>query len=236
MIIAPAPARASCRASGVPPDAPMALVLSGGGLLLLFMMPVIGVLSSKVQARYLIAFGWLALSVGMYYSSRRLDLDISFRSASILRLAQVFGLGFLFVPINLASYIGMPADKSGSVAGLVNFMRNIGSSVGTSMVTTVIARRAQFHQVFLVANVAPGQRSFADAAAALTSRVYASGVDAASATKLAYAIIYRTVIIQATTLAYVDTFLLLAVMAAIMFVLSFALRKNDPGARRAVVE
>src|SRR5271167_671005 len=110
------------------------LVLSGGGLLLLFMMPVIGVLSSKFQARYLIAFGWLALSAGMYYSSRRLNLGISFRSASMLRLVQVFGLGFLFVPINLASYIGMPADKSGSVAGLVNFMRNIGSSVGTSMV------------------------------------------------------------------------------------------------------
>jgi len=212
------------------------LVLSGGGLLLLFMMPVIGVLSSKVQARYLIAFGWLALSIGMYYSSRQLNLGISFRSASMLRLVQVFGLGFLFVPINLASYIGMPTDKSSSVAGLVNFMRNIGSSVGTSMVTTVIARRAQFHQVFLVANVVPGQRTFADATAALTARLYASGADATGAAKLAYAIIYRTVVIQATTLAYVDTFLLLAVMAAIMFVLSFALRKNDPGARRVVAE
>ena len=211
-------------------------VLSGGGLLLLFMMPVIGVLSSKVQARYLIAFGWLTLSLGMYYSSRELNLGISFRSASWLRLVQVFGLGFLFVPINLASYVGMPAEKSSSVAGLVNFMRNIGSSVGTSMVTTVIARRAQVHQVFLVANVTPGGRSFADAAAALTSRVHASGVDAVDATKVAYALIYQTVIIQATTLAYVDMFLILSVMAAIMFVLSFALRKNDPGARRVVAE
>jgi MFS transporter, DHA2 family, multidrug resistance protein len=212
------------------------LVLSGGGLLLLFMMPVIGVLSSKVQARYLIAFGWLSLSIGMYYSSRRLDLDISFRSAAELRLAQVFGLGFLFVPINLASYVGMPSDKSNSVAGLVNFMRNIGSSVGTSMVTTVIARRAQVHQVFLAANVTPGRTTFADATAALTARVAASGVDATRAVKVAYALVYQTVVIQATTLAYVDTFLLLAVMAAIMFVLSFALRKNDPGGGRVVME
>jgi MFS transporter, DHA2 family, multidrug resistance protein len=212
------------------------LVLSGGGLLLLFMMPVIGVLSSKFQARYLIAFGWLTLSAGMYYSSRRLDLDISFRSASMLRLVQVFGLGFLFVPINLASYTGMPQEKSNSVAGLVNFMRNIGSSVGTSMVTTLIARRAQVHQVFLVANVAPGQTTFADAVAGLTARVVASGVDANRAAREAYALIYRTVIIQATTLAYVDTFLVLAVMAAIMFVLSFALKKNDPGGRRVAIE
>ena len=212
------------------------LVLSGGGLLLLFMMPVVGVLSSKVQARYLIAFGWLTLSIGMYYSSRQLDLDISFRSAAMLRMVQVFGLGFLFVPINLASYIGMPTEKSGSVAGLVNFMRNIGSSVGTSMVTTVIARRAQVHQVYLVANVTPGRTTLAEATAALSARVVASGVDATRAAKVAYALIYQSVIIQATTLAYVDTFLLLAVMAAIMFVLSFALRKNDPGGRRVVME
>jgi len=212
------------------------LVLSGGGLLLLFMMPVIGVLSSKVQARYLIAFGWLATAIGMYISSRQIDLDISFRSASILRLVQVFGLAFLFVPINLSSYVGMPTEKTNSVAGLVNFMRNIGSSVGTSMVTTLIARRAQFHQVYLVANVTPGQLSFAHASAALSAYAFTAGADATGAAKLAYAIIYRTVILQATTLAYVDTFLVLAAIAAIMFVLSFALKKNDPGGRRVVME
>jgi len=212
------------------------LVLSGGGLLLLFMMPVIGVLSSKFQARYLIAFGWLTLSIGMYYSTRRLDLDISFRSAAMLRVVQVFGLGFLFVPINLASYVGMPAEKSGSVAGLVNFMRNMGSSVGTSMVTTLIARRAQVHQVYLVANVRAGGRTFSQAAAGITAHVATSGANATLAVKTAYAIIYRTVIIQATTLAYIDTFLILSVMAAIMFFASFFLRRNDPGRRPVRME
>jgi MFS transporter, DHA2 family, multidrug resistance protein len=212
------------------------LVLSGGGLLLLFLMPVVGVLSSKVQARYLVAFGWLSLSVGMYISTRQLDLDVSFRSASILRLAQVFGLAFLFVPINLASYIGMPAEKSGSVAGLVNFMRNIGSSVGTSMVTTLIARRTQFHQVYLAANVTAGRPSLVRQLAGLTARLTASGMDAGRAATQAYALVFRSVIAQATTLAYVDTFMVLAVGAAIMFVLSFALKKNDPGRRRVVME
>jgi len=212
------------------------LVLSGGGLLLLFMAPVIGFLSSKIQARYLIAFGWLALSVAMYYSSRRLDLEISFRSAAILRAIQVFGLGSLFVPINLVSYVGMPPEKSSSVAGLVNFMRNIGSSVGTSMVTTLIARRAQVHQVYLVANVTRGQRSFANAAAGLTNRVFASGVGPNTAVNKTYALIYRTVIGQATTLAYLDTFLILSVISAILFVLSFTLKKNELGGHRVMAE
>src|SRR5271169_2708404 len=180
------------------------LVLSGGGLLLLFMMPAIGVLSSKFQARYLIAFGWLALSVGMYYSSRRLDLDISFRSASMLRLVQVFGLGFLFVPINLISYVGMPTEKSNSIAGMVNFMRNIGSSIGTSMVTTLIARREQFHQVYLAAHTTLGKPTFTLGVKALTARLATSGLDITKASNEAYGRIYGAMIGQATTLAYID--------------------------------
>lgn len=205
------------------------LVLSGGGLILLFLMPVAGVLSSKVQARFLIAFGWLALSLGMYYSTQHLDLEISFRAAAILRVIQVVGLGFLFVPINLASYVGVPVEKSSSVAGLINFMRNIGSSIGTSMVTTLIARRAQFHQVHLVAHVTPGQPTFNQAVKALAARLAVSGLDITRATSQAYARLYQLLIGQATTLAYIDTFWVLSIGAGIMFLLSFALRKNEPG-------
>jgi DHA2 family multidrug resistance protein len=212
------------------------LVLSGGGLLLFFLMPVVGALSSKVQSRYLVAFGWLTLCFGMLYSTQRLDLQISFQSASVLRLAQVFGLGFLFVPINLTSYIGMPVEKSSSVAGLVNFMRNIGSSVGTSMVTTLIARRAQVHQLYLVGNVTPGSPQFSRQVAGLAARLAAAGVAAARAPKEAYALVYQTLIAQASTLAYVDTYTVLATGAGIMFVLSFALKKNQPGGGRVVLD
>ncbi len=206
------------------------LVLSGGGLLLLFLMPIAGTIVSKVQSRYIIAFGWLALSFAMYYSTQQLDLEISFRAVSMLRVMQVFGLGFLFVPITLASYVGMPTEKSNSVAGLAAFMRNIGSSIGTSMVTTLIARRAQFHQVYLVAHVTPGQPTFTQAATGLAARLSALGLDASRATSQAYGRLYGALIGQATTLAYIDTFWVLCVGAGIMFILSFALKKNEPGA------
>ncbi|HVN81663.1 MAG TPA: DHA2 family efflux MFS transporter permease subunit [Terriglobia bacterium] len=206
------------------------LVLSGGSLVLLFLFPVVGTLTSKIQARYLIAFGWLTLCFGMYLSTQQLDLQVSFRSASILRVAQVFGLGFLFVPINLVSYVGMPAEKSNNIAGMVNFMRNIGSSIGTSMVTTLIARRAQFHQVHLVAHVTPGQPTLGRAAKALAAHLATSGLDAPRAANQAYGRLYRALIGQATNLAYIDTFWVLCMGAGLMFLLSFALRKNQPGA------
>ena len=205
------------------------LVLSGGGLILLFLMPAVGALSSKVQARYIIAFGWLSLAFAMYYSTQHLDLDISFHFASLLRVIQVFGLGFLFVPINLVSYIGMPAEKSNSVAGMVNFMRNIGSSIGTSMVTTLIARREQVHQLYMAAHTTPAMPPFTIGVKALAARLALAGLDASVASRQAYGRLYQELIGQATTLAYIDTFWVLCIGAAIMFVLSFLLRKNEPG-------
>jgi DHA2 family multidrug resistance protein len=205
-------------------------VLSGGGLLLLFLMPVAGTLASKVQARYIIAFGWLALSAAMYYSTQRLNLGMSFGTASVLRMVQVFGLGFLFVPINLVSYVGMPPQKSSSVAGLINFMRNIGAGIGTSMVTTLIARRSQVHQVYLAAHLTQAQPALRLAFRGLSNRLFVSGLDASRAADQAYGRLYRTLIRQAATLAYIDTYWVLAIGALIMFLLSFALRKNQPGA------
>ena len=104
------------------------------------------------------------------------------------------------------------------------------------MVTTLIARRTQFHQVHLVADVTPGSPTFAKAAAVLAARLAASGVGASQAAKEAYALLYRTVVAQASTLAYIDTYLVLATGAAIMFVLSFALKKNELGGRRVAME
>ena len=211
-------------------------VLSGGSLVLLFTMPLIGVLSSKFQARYLIAIGWLSIAAGLYYSALHLDLDISFGVASIVRVVQVIGLPFLFVPINLVTYVGLSTEKSSSISGLINFMRNIGSSVGTSLVTTLIARRAQRHQIDLVANVTAGASTLHSAVAGLSSHLATSGADSVRALREAYAVLYRSTIGQATVLAYMDTYVILAVGAAIMFVLSFALRKNELGGRRIVVD
>src|SRR5579862_3236324 len=81
------------------------LVLSGAGLIILFEMPVVGQLTTKIPAKYIMGFGWLLLAFGMYYSTWRLDLLISFSTAARLRIVQALGLGFLFVPINLVSYV-----------------------------------------------------------------------------------------------------------------------------------
>jgi DHA2 family multidrug resistance protein len=205
------------------------LALSAGGLVLLMEMPIMGQLTTKIQARNLIAFGWLALSLAMFYSTRRIDLQISFNAAVWLRITQVIGLGFLFAPITLVAYIGISPEKNNAVAGIVNFMRNMGSSVGTSLVTTLIARRAQFHQARLVEYARPDNPSFQNSVGGLSRSLAHAGLDAHGSHVQAYARIYKGLQAQAATLAYIDTFMVLAVGAAIMFCLTFVLKKNRPG-------
>jgi DHA2 family multidrug resistance protein len=206
------------------------LVLSGASIVVLLEMPIVGNLTSKVAAKYIMAFGWLCLALGMYMSTKRLDLDISFGAAAQLRIAQSFGLGFMFVPITLGAYVGVRAEKANTVAGLINFMRNIGSSVGTSFVTTLLARRAQFHQAMLASHTTNYDPQFRNMLSGLSSQLVHSGATLPDAKVQAFARAYRAMQVQSSLLAYVDTFMVLAVAAAIMFLLSFFVRSNQPGA------
>ncbi len=205
-------------------------VLSASGLVLLVMMPIIGRLTTKVPAKWLIAVGWLSLALSLFYTAYSLDLFISFGEAMWLRVLQVVGIGFLFVPTTMAGYIGVPAEKGDSVSGIVNFMRNIGGSIGTSIVTTVTARRSQFHQQILVGHVAHGVPIFREERHSLSRHVAHFGHSLPDATRVAIARLYATVDQQAHTLSYMDAYWVLGVMACTMFFLAFFLKKNDPGA------
>jgi MFS transporter, DHA2 family, multidrug resistance protein len=201
---------------------------------LLAMMPITGRLTSKIQARYLIAAGWLCLAVGLFYSAHRTDLFISFPFATWLRITQVVGIGFLFVPITAAGYIGVPPEKGNSISGIINFMRNIGGSIGTSLVTTMIVRRSQYHQQILVGHVTPDTPAFRSAFHALSSEIAHSGLRATDAEKQAIARFYALIDQQAHALSYMDIFWILGALCSLMFVLAFFLKRNDPGASGSV--
>jgi len=211
------------------------MVLSVSAVLLLVELPLVGRLIGKFQLRYLIAFGWITLAIGMYISTQQIDLLISFRSATLLRIGQYLPMGFIFVPATTAAYIGIQEDKSNAVAGLVNFTRNIGSSVGTSIVTTMIVRRSQLHQARLVTNTSMGNTKFRDAINGLAQQLAHAGLSLPDAQRQALARIYSSVQAQAAALAYIDTFWVLGIAAIVMFFLSFVLKRNDPRAGRGAV-
>jgi MFS transporter, DHA2 family, multidrug resistance protein len=201
------------------------MVLSTAALLLLIELPIVGRLTAHIQARYLMAFGWAMLTLAMFYSTRQIDLAVSFSSATWLRIAQYIPMGFIFIPATMAAYIGVPQEKSNAVAGLINFVRNMGSSVGTSAVTTILARRAQVHQVTLASHTGLDNPMFQRSTSSMTGMLHRFGAQARMG---AYGNLYGVMRSQASTLSYVDTFWILGVATCVMFLLSFLLRKNNP--------
>ncbi len=202
-------------------------VLSAGALVVLVVLPLVGKLTTRFQARHIIAFGWIGLAVAMYISSKQVDLLMSFRSATFLRVWQYIPVAFLFVPLTLAGYVGLAPEKTNAAAGLMNFMRNMGQSVGTSAVTTLIARRSQYHQSVLAEYTASGR--FHASITALAMRLTRAGLSAHAAQQQALGRLYAMVQAQAGVLSYIDVYWLLEMASVIMFVASFLLKRNELG-------
>jgi DHA2 family multidrug resistance protein len=205
------------------------MVLSPGGVIVILLLPLVGRLLSKVDARYLIAFGFLVTSTALLHMAHTLHPGIDFRAAVLMRMFQASGIAFLFVPINSIVYNGIPPQKNNQVSGIVNLSRNMGGDIGIALVTTLIARRSQFHQSRLVEHVVPSG-DLNGRLAAIAQHLQQLGVGAVDSTKMAYGQIYREVIRQAQTLAYIDVLVVLAIFAAIMVPAVLLTRRAKPGA------
>ena len=208
--------------------------VSLGALVMFVTMPTVGLLSSKIQARYLLASGWVLIAGSMWFTSRMMDLQMSFGSASWVCVVQRIPIGLIFIPASLAAYFGLSLEKSTAIAGLVNFVRNIGSSVGTSFVTTMLARRTQFHQSRMVNNISINDPSFRDSVAGLAQHLRTGGVGNPGALNQSVARIYAEVLRQSSTMSFVDVYWLLFVFSGLMLFTVFFVAKNKPGEDKAV--
>ena len=206
------------------------LVVSAGAGIMLITIPLVGVLTSFVPAKYLIAFGWFGSALAMFWSAHVMSMQIDIGTAALVMVAQFVPVGFIFVPAITASYIGVPQDRSDSVSGLTNFMRNIGSGVGTSIVLTLIARRSQFHLVRMSDHTGIGNTDFISQVQGLTYAIHmrSAGVGMADAQPGAMTQVYQFVAAQALTLSYIDAYYLMGAASVVMLFLSFFLKANDP--------
>lgn len=203
-------------------DATMAgLVMSPGGLSLLFMMPLIGKLSGMVQARWLILIGISILSYGMYHSMF-ITPQMDYGHFVFMRILQVFGLPFLFIPISALAFQNVPKEKNNRASAFYALCRNLGGSVGIAVGSTYVIRHQQMRQAEMVENMSLYDPIF---------REYFRGhVAKIGSEQGAMAHIYRTLQEQTALLAYIDVYHLMACVVIATAVLALFLPKNNPRA------
>jgi DHA2 family multidrug resistance protein len=210
-------------------DAGMAV--SPRGLGAIVAMPIIGIISSRIDNRFLLAFGFTLFGLcGLRFA--RVDLAISQWSFLWPVIFSGFGAGMIFVPLASTSMASLPNEQIGNAAGLFNLLRNIGGSVGISLVNTIIARHEQVHRDLLVHGVTASNgllQQLLKGAGALTAN---STIVSGTAELKAYALINGMLSQQARLLAYVDDFQYLAAACFLCVPIVFALKKAvaKPGA------
>ena len=203
------------------------MVLSPGGFAIALMMPMVGVLVSKVQARWLIAVGFL-ISAGALFYMGNINPNIDFRTAMEYRIFQSIGLAFLFVPITTIAYVGIPPSHNNQVSSIISLARNLGGSVGIAMVTTLVARRAQFHQDRIASHVTNYDHAMRYDFTGLSQLMSQRGYSAADAVHQAYGRVYGLIQQQSAALAYLDVIRLFAIAALCMVPMMLLMKKNDP--------
>src|ERR1700693_4333874 len=209
------------------------LALMPGGFTIIILLPLVGFLLSRYSPRWLLIFGLVILSGSLFHMTG-FDLDMDFHSAAVARMFQAAGMAFLFVPINTAAYAFLPREKNNAASGLMNLARNIGGSVGISLVTTMLDRRTQVHLNDLSRHLSASNPAFQSLLQGTTQAMRAHGASAAFATQQAYALIEGTVQRQATMLSYIDDFRLLAWAILAMIPMVFLMKKGKPGGGIAV--
>src|SRR5438270_3451469 len=157
------------------------------------------------------------------------DLQMDFRTVAIARLFQAVGMAFLFVPINTAAYAFLPRDKNNAASGLMNLARNIGGSVGISVVTTMLDRRSQMHVNNLASHLSMSNPALQSRIKALGLMLQMRGAGPPGTSGTPWAIIYGAVARQATMLAYIDCFWFLGVAILAMIPMVFLIKKSKPG-------
>ena len=208
------------------------MALSPAGFVLMLMMPIAGRLTAtKIDPRLLISIGFMGTAF-MLHRLTIINLQIDFHTIMFLRMAQVVFMPLIFVPISTLNYVGVPREKNNQVSGLSNFARNLGGSIGTSLLSTFLARQNQIHQVNFAAHTSHGDPNFEQWITGMKAVFQSQGYDAVTAAQKAMALANRVVQSQASTLSFENAFWIMSLVVACLAPLPFIMRRPKPGERQ----
>jgi DHA2 family multidrug resistance protein len=188
-------------------------------------MPLVGYLLGKGwDARKMLVFGFVVASMAFFGYSH---MNLQSGTWDILwhQINQGMGMAFIFVPLTVLTMNPIPKADTGYATSLYSVMRNVGSSVGISFVTTFVARRSQFHQSVLVSHVTPyslpAEQMLAQGRAMLLNR----GSDWGTAGRQSLGLLYRAVQEQAALLSFVEAFHIMGFLFLATIPLIFLMRR-----------
>ncbi|MDY0307613.1 MAG: DHA2 family efflux MFS transporter permease subunit [Desulfovibrionaceae bacterium] len=206
------------------------MVLGPGGAVALVAMPVVGKLTQKIDARALLISGLLINGYALW-SMAGFNLSIDFHTAVMARVIQGVSMPLFFVSLSYLTFAWVPVPQMNNASAIFNLLRNLGGSFGTAFVTTMLARRAQFHQLRLSEHMSALDPNFQTMIDQLKLHLSWKLGSLADHTDRAYALIYQQLQRQASAMSFNDAFLAQTVLFLCLVPLVFIMKKPPSGKR-----
>ncbi|MDP9169365.1 MAG: DHA2 family efflux MFS transporter permease subunit, partial [Acidobacteriota bacterium] len=200
--------------------------VSPRGIGAICIMPIIGVLTGKIDNRWLIVAGFFVFGATSIWMSH-LTLEISPSTLVWPIIFSGVGSGMVFVPLSTISMGTLKNEQIGNASGLFNLMRNVGGGIGISIVNTLIARHGQTHRAELAQNFSAGNAAFERMYQATQSSMAQQAAPDVAAQR-AYGLIEHTVDAQAAVFSYVDVFHYLAIACFACGLVVFLMKQVKP--------
>ncbi|MCA2009863.1 DHA2 family efflux MFS transporter permease subunit [Cereibacter sphaeroides] len=190
------------------------IVMAPRGVGTMLSMIVVGRLVSKIDARLLVTFG-MALTMIAFWMMTGYDTQMDSGPIIWSGLLQGFGLGFVFVPFSTLTFATLAAKYRGDGTSMFALVRNVGSGLGISIVTAVLARMVATNHEEIAARLTADQPALREAL---------PGVLNGNLTQIAQ--LDGLVTQQSAMIAYIDNFFLMLIFTACALPIVFFLRVN----------
>jgi DHA2 family multidrug resistance protein len=205
------------------------LVLGPGAFVIVMLAPLVVRILPKIGVKRLLGFGYFTFGMAMWYFAS-FTLTTDYRHEAIARVLQGLGIATLFVPVSQLAYSNIAKNKNNKASSLTNLFRNQGGSFGIAFVTTLLARRSQYHQSVLVAHATPFDEHYRALLKTLTDYFSTHGFTHTDAGLHAQAQAFNLLQRQATFLAFNDCFTALGWVVITGVPLVFLIKKFKPAA------
>ena len=187
-----------------------------GAMLTIFL---IGTIGSKINEKYLVICGLVLLSISGFMLCG-LNLQIATINIAIPNFIMGIAMAMCMIPIITLSTATLTQAQMTNASGVQNLLKNLGGAIGTSIVTTLISRKAQAHQSFLVDNMTLLNDNFAQRIQAYQG-MFSSLTDKITADYMAQTMLYKQMLQQANMGAFRDTFEFCAIACVVIIPLIF---------------
>jgi DHA2 family multidrug resistance protein len=202
------------------------LVLGPRGIGTMGALLLVGRLVGRVDTRLLLATG-LGLTAWSFWTMTGWTPDVSRATIIAVGVVQGIGLGFLFVPLSVATLATLSPELRAEGAGFSTLVRNIGSSVGISVVNALLTRNTQVNHADIAKSVTAVNRVFEEP---MVARFWNP------ATAAGRAALDGVVTRQAQIIGYIDDYklLMIATLAVMPLLLFFKKPSTEAGADHAM--